>query len=696
MIISNLLAYAIAIAIPCFAIYLMYTLDMFGTGRSSTVLFCLIWGGVAVGLVYPVNTALIGALGYTMAMTLAGPVVEELFKSAALFYFITRPRFRYVVDGAVYGFASGIGFSVIENIYYLMTHPGGELMLAISRVLSTSLMHATTSALIGLSLGHLRRSRSRLRYVWVVAGFVPAMGTHIVFNNVVDKLTGPALLLVAIGIGVGGAALIAYQVSNGIAEEKKRFAQTLGLNLGVTDAERKAVQSLGSEGIEAVLKDLSDYFGAEKITKIRRLLVTQANIGILQNNLSSPVSDRLRKAWRDEIAQKRAEIDGLRGELGVYVMSFLRGVFPEEDEALATTFSKAFVSTDPTQVHAFDLFMNMSKAAGTLPAEQIAQTAEILQQIPFFKEVSLADLENLSRAITLRTYEDGQMLFDQGEEGDTMYLIEEGAIRINIKGKDGKDAQQLRLCFAGDVVGELALLDGHPRSARARAEGALKAFVLRREHFTMFIQSRPNVILPLLQYMAHRARTNSYLVDQSIEWASKIAQGNYQAAHEISLKLAEPTGANIPLSQRLTAHGAVSTAPGGSNLNEDAPLLTHSVFAKMSGALEAREKALKAKAAESGVSIQNVADLPETQQYILNFLRDNVPDPDEGATSQALQSELSTKILHALLAELSRKGLIIASGSYYKLSPRLKRSTPAAKVSVNKSGVFARFKVDEG
>ncbi|MBZ0307269.1 MAG: Crp/Fnr family transcriptional regulator, partial [Anaerolineae bacterium] len=58
----------------------------------------------------------------------------------------------------------------------------------------------------------------------------------------------------------------------------------------------------------------------------------------------------------------------------------------------------------------------------------------------------------------------------------------------------------------GDVVGELALLDGQPRSATARANGPLRVMVLQRQHFSQFIQSRPKVILAVLQFLAHRVR----------------------------------------------------------------------------------------------------------------------------------------------------------------------------------------------
>ena len=142
----------------------------------------------------------------------------------------------------------------------------------------------------------------------------------------VGRLGGTGLLLVAIGIGLGGSAVIAWQIGQGLADEKRRFAQTLGLNVGVSTGERLAVQQLGGAAIERIFGELGDFFGAERIDQIRRLLVVQANIGILQNNLNSPASPRLRKAWEDEIAAYRREIETIRQSLDASVNLFMNSL----------------------------------------------------------------------------------------------------------------------------------------------------------------------------------------------------------------------------------------------------------------------------------------------------------------------------------------------------------------------------------
>src|SRR5258708_3701818 len=410
---SSLIAYVIAIAVPLFAIYMIFALDLFGTGRGSTVLIAFAWGALgAFTLALILNnwtndwlTATIGPdAAYTTVVTRTAPFVEEILKSLVLIYLIFQPRFRYIVDGAVYGFATGIGFSVTENLFYLTTDPAlmatddpsQRLVLAISRVLSSSLMHATASAMIGISLGRLRRSKRSSGWVVGLSGFTIAIIIHLIFNNLVNTLQGTQLLLVAIGIGLGGGFVIGLLINQGLAGEKEHFKETLDSPVGVSPGERRAVQGLGGSQIEEVFKELGEMFGEDKVEPMRRLLVIQANIGILNGNLRNPTSQHLRSAWEKEIAELRSEQKTLQRDLGISPMTFLRSVFPPDEAAADSPLTREIQKSDPTIVHTFDMFMNLSAKAGTLSPEALEKTGLRLQEIDFFKDVSLADLENLS------------------------------------------------------------------------------------------------------------------------------------------------------------------------------------------------------------------------------------------------------------------------------------------------------------
>jgi RsiW-degrading membrane proteinase PrsW (M82 family)/CRP-like cAMP-binding protein len=678
MTMTLLIAYLIAILVPLIALYLLFVLDLFGTGKRSTVLISFGWGAIgAFLLAYVVNNIVVKFVGYTTVVTLTAPIVEEILKSLILAYWVQRPRFRYIVDGAIYGFAAGIGFAVSENIFYINMHSGSSLALSISRVLSTTLMHATASATVGIALGHLRRSQNSMKLIWSLSGIGLAITLHVIYNNLADKLTGVALLLAAIAMGIGGGVVIGVMISRGLSEEKRRFEETLGLNVGVSSGERKAVQGLGGDAIEKVLAELAAFFGEDKIEKIRRLLVIQANMGILQNNLNSPVSERLRKAWTDEIAGLRAETNQIRNDLGVYVMSFLRGVFPPDQDAATSPFSKALTQSDPTVIHTFDIFMTASKLSDSISPEQLEATADLLKKVEFFKDVSLADLENLSRAIVSRTFADGQSLFIEGDEGDAMYLIRQGG--IDILTAVGAEERLLRTMQPGDVVGELALLDGQPRSAKARAKGSLTVLMLRREQFIMFLQSRPQVILAVLQFLAKRVRHVTEIVETSINWASHIAQGNYEEAKAIGTEAALAPSAAAPAVEMAASAPAIQAAPARwEGVNADTPARLGGAFAMIASALEQREQNIQKKFIDDDADL---AELPADQQEVMKFFIHDQMASAQGVTLELLQARLGhVNGLPEIVAELTRNEWLITleatPHARYKANPKRRRAKP--------------------
>ncbi|MEP7292093.1 MAG: PrsW family glutamic-type intramembrane protease [Chloroflexota bacterium] len=544
---TALLAYAIAFGIPAFAFYLIRSLDFFKSSNTRMLLVCAIWGALAA---YPlaalVNAELHVLLGQALVVNLAAPLIEEILKALVLVYLIRQPSFRYFVDGAVYGFVVGIGFAVVENLAYVSAQP--SLSLASTRVLSTSLMHAMASGVVGVSLGRLRRTQLP---ILPLVGVGIAVIVHISYNNVVNRLTGGALLLVAIAIGLGGALVIGLQIVYGLRGEKARFTRTLGLQSDVSEGERQAIQQLGGASIESILHELRKTFGEANVSLIRRLLITEANIGILRNNLTaSNVSPRLREAWEAEIVQRQSESQALRRQMGRPVFAYLSSLFPAHDAATWTYLQDQFAEHDPTMVHTFDMFMRFTQLAQTFSPPQLEAMAQRLSPIDIFRQVSLADLENLSRAIEVARYADGDMLFDKGDDGDAMFLIESGTIAIFSLDHAGRE-KHLRSFSVGQVVGDFAVLDGEKRSARARAQGELSVLVLRRAVFQMFIQSRPQVILSVLAVLAERARFTTRAVETTIQNLSDIAQGDYTCALPATAPLvAEAACTEIPVEVR--------------------------------------------------------------------------------------------------------------------------------------------------
>ena len=326
------LAIATAIAIPLLFLYLIYTLDLYSSGSFQAVAACFLWGLVSFFLAYLANTAALSFISMTSLVLLVAPILEEVFKSLALVYYARKPDFTYFVDGTIYGFASGIAFSIFENFLYLAQSPRGGGALILSRAFSTCLMHGSASALVGISIGRLRFGRGATRAASVLLGWAAAMALHSSFNRVVNAWSGTQALAAAIAIGLGGVGLIALFIQLGLREEKRWIKETLGLKLGVTTREAEIIKRLDS--LDTLLAPIVARFGREKAEMVRAFLVKQAQLGIKQKARELAPDERLRKELAEQIEALRGEMEDLRRRVGIYCMIYVRSIFPQEAMAL--------------------------------------------------------------------------------------------------------------------------------------------------------------------------------------------------------------------------------------------------------------------------------------------------------------------------------------------------------------------------
>src|SRR3954470_16581454 len=123
---------------------------------------------------------------------------------------------------------------------------------------------------------------------------------------------------------------------------------------------------------------------------------------------------------------------------------------------------------------------------------------EILAKVPIFAGLPEKERERLGRLLFPRRYARGEVIFLEGDEGTALCLIAEGRIRIQLTGMDGHEVV-LNLYGPGEIVGELALLDGESRSADAIAQDASRVFWLQRADFAAFLDSHPRAALTMLE-----------------------------------------------------------------------------------------------------------------------------------------------------------------------------------------------------
>src|SRR5262245_32110116 len=192
------IAVIVAIAVPLIFLFMVRWLDLYASGSIKTVVICLLWGIVAFLLAFQANTVALSFVGVGLLVTLVAPIIEEVLKSLILVYQVRRPNFTYFVDGAVYGFAAGTGFAVLENLFYLSrAGAAGGMGVAVSRAFSTALMHGSASALVGVAVGRMRFGLGFSRIPSLLLGWVAAMTLHITFNNLISANMGVLTLVLA-------------------------------------------------------------------------------------------------------------------------------------------------------------------------------------------------------------------------------------------------------------------------------------------------------------------------------------------------------------------------------------------------------------------------------------------------------------------------------------------------------------------
>ena len=134
-----------------------------------------------------------------------------------------------------------------------------------------------------------------------------------------------------------------------------------------------------------------------------------------------------------------------------------------------------------------------------------------LRSVPIFTALDDAAVEELCTLLTPAEFDAGKQLFHIGDAGDAMYLIEQGRVRISIIDADGRDVTLAEL-GAGDFFGEMAMIDGHGRSANAIVAEHAHLAVLTRENFLTFVSSDARVVLEMLSAITNRLRRTDELL----------------------------------------------------------------------------------------------------------------------------------------------------------------------------------------
>ena len=189
-------------------------------------------------------------------------------------------------------------------------------------------------------------------------------------------------------------------------------------------------------------------------------------------------------------------------------------------------------------------------------------------------EAELKRLAGITREVSLAP---GDVLFEQGEESDGLYIVITGIVRIYLTAGDGREAT-ISLLEDGEMIGEIALLDGLPRSAGAAALTPTKLIFIPHRPFCDLLDSSTQLSRQVMLMLCERLRAANKQVDQAI-------------FHDLRYRLL------VLLRQIAVIHGRIEKDVAVVDLD-----VTQGMLAQMLGASrEAVNKQLRALAKEGGI-----------------------------------------------------------------------------------------------
>ena len=172
-------------------------------------------------------------------------------------------------------------------------------------------------------------------------------------------------------------------------------------------------------------------------------------------------------------------------------------------------------------------------------AAALGEHAQFLAGIPLFATLDADGLHDLAAVTRRRAFHQGEIIFYRDDPGAMMFVIKSGRVRIFLSSPEGQEVA-LAVFGAGEAFGELALLDGQPRSASAVAIEPTETYCIQRADFIAVATHRPRIALQMLATLSHRLRQTDIMVEDLL-----FLDVHGRVAKKL-LELAETNGTRTP------------------------------------------------------------------------------------------------------------------------------------------------------
>jgi CRP-like cAMP-binding protein len=156
---------------------------------------------------------------------------------------------------------------------------------------------------------------------------------------------------------------------------------------------------------------------------------------------------------------------------------------------------------------------DMSPPRKNRSQHRTADKCAILRDHYLFGNLTPQQIESLSACIVTRSVKRGTNIYAKGDPGTSLCGIGAGTVKISVPSADGKDAV-FNVLGKGDIFGEIALLDGNPRTADATAVTDCALFVIERRDFLPLIRKEPEIALRIIEILCSKLRRTTQQAEE--------------------------------------------------------------------------------------------------------------------------------------------------------------------------------------
>ena len=150
---------------------------------------------------------------------------------------------------------------------------------------------------------------------------------------------------------------------------------------------------------------------------------------------------------------------------------------------------------------------------------------DIIWKIPIFADLEKSDVDRLEASLIEKEYSPGQIIFNKGDKGDSLYIIKKGRVKVAITSPKGEEAILVTL-GAGGILGELSFIDGKRRSATVEAIEKTLMLCLLRDAFLDLMRRRFDLVIKVMGVLTQRLRDTDRLLAEThfLSLTSRLGQ----------------------------------------------------------------------------------------------------------------------------------------------------------------------------